>query len=121
MIAKIGKESNIYGAILYNQQKVDRENGAVLLLNKIPDIMNGRYSVAYFNKCFELYLSANITTGKTVRHISLNLDPKDKVAMNSLRKWHRNIWNVWVTVISLILFSNIRTLTERISISFQPA
>ncbi len=80
MIAKIGKGSNMYGAILYNQQKVDNENGAVLLLNKIPDTVDGRYSVAYFNKCFEPYLSANIKTEKTVRHISLNPDPKDKVS-----------------------------------------
>lgn len=80
MIAKIGKGSNMYGAILYNQQKVDRENGEVLLLNKIPDTINGRYSVAYFNKCFEPYLSANIKTEKTVRHISLNPDPKDRVS-----------------------------------------
>ncbi|MBL3547388.1 conjugal transfer protein MobB [Chryseobacterium sp. KMC2] len=80
MIAKIGKGSNMYGAILYNQQKVDKENGAVLLLNKIPDTMDGRYSVAYFNKCFEPYLSANIKTEKMVRHISLNPDPKDKVS-----------------------------------------
>ena len=80
MIAKIGKRSNMYGAILYNQQKVDKENGAVLLLNKIPDTVDGRYSVAYFNKCFEPYLSANIKTEKTVRHISLNPDPKDKVS-----------------------------------------
>ena len=80
MIAKIGKGSNIYGAILYNQQKVDNENGAVLLLNKIPDTMNGRYSTQYFNKCFEPYLSANIKTEKTVRHISLNPDPADKVS-----------------------------------------
>lgn len=80
MIAKIGKGSNMYGAILYNQQKVDNENGAVLLLNKIPDTVDGRYSVQYFNKCFEPYLSANIKTEKTVRHISLNPDPKDKVS-----------------------------------------
>ncbi len=80
MIAKIGKGSNMYGAILYNQQKVETENGAVLLLNKIPDTMNGKYSVQYFNKCFEPYLSANIKTEKTVRHISLNPDPKDTVS-----------------------------------------
>lgn len=41
--------------------------------------VDGRYSVVYFNKCFELYLSVNIKTEKTVRHISLNPDPKDKV------------------------------------------
>lgn len=80
MIAKIGKGSNMYGAILYNQQKVDKENGAVLLLNKIPDTVDGNYSVAYFNKCFEPYLSANIKTEKTVRQISLNPDPADKVS-----------------------------------------
>lgn len=80
MIAKIGKGSNMYGAILYNQQKVDKENGAVLLLNKIPDTVDGKYSVAYFNKCFEPYLSANIKTEKTVRHISLNPYPADKVS-----------------------------------------
>ncbi|OYX27687.1 MAG: relaxase [Flavobacteriales bacterium 32-35-8] len=80
MIAKIGKGSNMYGAILYNQQKVDKENGAVLLLNKIADTMDGRYSASYFNQCFEPYLSANIKTEKTVRHISLNPDPTDKVS-----------------------------------------
>ncbi|MGV6947128.1 conjugal transfer protein MobB [Sphingobacterium kyonggiense] len=80
MIAKIGKGSNLYGAILYNQQKVETENGAVLLLNKIPDTVDGRYSVAYFNKCFDPYLSVNIKTEKMVRHISLNPDPKDKVS-----------------------------------------
>ncbi|MCT3745420.1 conjugal transfer protein MobB [Sphingobacterium lactis] len=80
MIAKIGKGSNMYGAILYNQQKVDKENGAVLLLNKIPDTVDGRYSVAYFNKCFEPYFSANIKTEKMVRHISLNPDPADRVS-----------------------------------------
>ncbi|WP_306354242.1 conjugal transfer protein MobB [Flavobacterium sp. '19STA2R22 D10 B1'] len=80
MIAKIGKGSNMYGAILYNQQKVEKENGAVLLLNKIPDTVNGRYSVSYFNQCFEPYLSANIKTEKMVRHISLNPDPADKVS-----------------------------------------
>ncbi|MCJ7932229.1 MAG: relaxase/mobilization nuclease domain-containing protein [Chryseobacterium sp.] len=80
MIAKIGKGSNIYGAILYNQQKVDNENGTVLLLNKIPYTLDGRYSVAYFNQCFEPYLSANIKTEKTVGHISLNPDPADKVS-----------------------------------------
>ncbi|SPZ92141.1 Uncharacterised protein [Sphingobacterium multivorum] len=42
MIAKIGKGSNMYGAILYNQQKVDRENGAYGL----------RQSAVY---CFQTY------------------------------------------------------------------
>src|SRR5690606_24405884 len=80
MNVKIRQVNNMYGSILYNQQKVDKENGAVLLLNKIPETVDGSYSVAYFNKCFEPYLSANIKTEKTVRHISLNPDPEDKVS-----------------------------------------
>ena len=121
MIAKIGKGSNMYGAMLYNQQKVDNENGTVLLLNKIPDTVDGKYSVAYFNKCFEPYLSANIKTEKTVRHISLNQILRIRLTTNSLPKWLKSIWSVWVTAVNLILFSSIRTLTERIFISFQPA
>lgn len=70
----------MYGVILYNQQKVENENGAVLLLNKIPDMADSRCSTQYFNKCFEPSLPANIKAEKTVRHISLNPDPADKVS-----------------------------------------
>lgn len=80
MIAKIGKGSNLYGALSYNQQKVDKKKGAVLMLNKIPETLDGRYSATYLHSCFEPYLQANIKTEKMVRHISLNPDPKDKVS-----------------------------------------
>jgi hypothetical protein len=40
MIAKIGKGEHLYGAISYNQQKIDKEKGQVLLLNKIPETLN---------------------------------------------------------------------------------
>src|SRR5690606_28522208 len=80
MIAKIGKGSNMDGAILYYQQKVENGNGTVLFLKKVADTVDGKYSAQYFNKCFEPYLSANIKTEKTVRHISLNPDPKDTVS-----------------------------------------
>ncbi len=80
MIAKIGKGENLYGAISYNQKKIDSENGQVLLLNKIPETLDNTYSANYLHQCFEPYLSANIRTEKPVRHISLNPDPKDKVS-----------------------------------------
>lgn len=79
MIAKIGKGENLWGALTYNQQKVDDENGAVLFTNKIPDLWDRPYSVKFFHKYFEPYLIANIKTEKPVRHISLNPDPNDKV------------------------------------------
>ena len=121
MIAKIGKGSNMYGAILYNQQKVDNENGAVLLLNKIPDTVDGHYSISYFNKCFEPYFSANIKTEKMVRHISLNPDPSDKVNDEQFTEMAQEYMSVWVMAINPISFSNIRILIARIFISFRPA
>ncbi|TZF84653.1 relaxase/mobilization nuclease domain-containing protein [Pedobacter sp. BS3] len=80
MIAKIGKGENLYGAISYNQKKIDSENGQVLLLNRIPETLDNTYSTAYLHQCFEPYLSANIKTEKPVRHISLNPDPADRVS-----------------------------------------
>ncbi|MFT3945595.1 MAG: conjugal transfer protein MobB [Agriterribacter sp.] len=80
MIAKIGKGEHLYGAISYNQKKIDSENGQVLLLNKIPETLDNTYSANYLHQRFEPYLSANIRTEKPVRHISLNPDPKDQVS-----------------------------------------
>lgn len=80
MIVKIGKGENLYGAISYNQKKIDSENGQVLLLNKIPETLDNAYSASYLHQRFEPYLSANIRTEKPVRHISLNPDPADKVS-----------------------------------------
>lgn len=80
MIAKIGKGEHLYGAISYNQQKIDKENGQVLLLNRIPETLNNTYSTSYLHQHFEPYLAANIRTEKPVRHISLNPDPADKVS-----------------------------------------
>lgn len=78
MIAKIGKGENLWGALTYNQQKVDNENGTVLFTNKIPDLWDRPYSVKFFHQYFEPYLIANNKTEKPVRHISLNPDPEDK-------------------------------------------
>lgn len=85
MIAKIGKGENIVGALSYNQHKVDKENGQVLLTNKIPDTLDNRYSVSGLYRYFEPYLLANNKTEKPVRHISLNPDPEDKVTDDAFR------------------------------------
>lgn len=79
MIAKIGKGESLWGALIYNQQKVDNGNGTVLYTNKIPDLWDRPYSVKFFHQYFEPYLIANNKTEKPVRHISLNPDPDDKI------------------------------------------
>lgn len=80
MIAKIGRGSNLFGALAYNQLKVDNENGEILLMNKMIETTDGNYTVAQLVKSFEPYLIANKNTEKTTLHISLNPDPKDKVS-----------------------------------------
>lgn len=79
MIAKIGRSGNLYGALAYNQLKVEHENGQILFVNKIIESSSGHYSVAQLAQSFAPYLVANRNTEKHTLHISLNPDPKDKV------------------------------------------
>lgn len=80
MIAKIGRGSNLYGALAYNHLKVEKENGQILFTNRIIETPNAQYSVAQLVRSFEPYLIANRNTEKPILHISLNPDPKDNVS-----------------------------------------
>ena len=80
MIAKIGRSANLYGALAYNQLKVENEKGEILYGNKIIETASGNYSVAQLAQSFTPYLIANRNTEKHTLHISLNPDPKDKVS-----------------------------------------
>ncbi|KRB53712.1 conjugal transfer protein MobB [Flavobacterium sp. Root186] len=80
MIAKIGRSANLYGALAYNQLKVENEKGEILYGNKVIETASGNYSVAQLAQSFTPYLIANRNTEKHTLHISLNPDPKDKVS-----------------------------------------
>lgn len=86
MIAKIGRSGNLYGALAYNNLKVEKENGQILFTNKIIETPNGVYSVAQLTQSFEPYLIANRNTEKHTLHISLNPDPKDQVTDDKFRE-----------------------------------
>lgn len=86
MIAKIGRSGNLYGALAYNQLKVEHENGQILFANKMIETANGHYSVAQLVQSFAPYLIANRNTEKHTLHISLNPDPKDKVNDDKYRE-----------------------------------
>lgn len=86
MIAKIGRSANLYGALAYNNLKVEHENGQILLANKIIETANGQYSVAQLAQSFVTYLIANRQTEKHTLHISLNPDPKDTVSDDKFRQ-----------------------------------
>src|SRR5690606_8225865 len=86
MIAKIGRSGNLYGALAYNQLKVEHENGQILCTNKMIETANGQYSVAQLAQSFAPYLLANQNTEKHTLHISLNPDPKDTVSDDKFRE-----------------------------------
>ena len=86
MIAKIGRSGNLYGALAYNQLKVENENGQILFTNKMIETVSGHYSVAQLVLSFEPYLIANRNTEKHTLHISLNPDPKDNVSDDKFRE-----------------------------------
>ncbi|WP_144281968.1 conjugal transfer protein MobB [Chryseobacterium echinoideorum] len=86
MIAKIGRSGNLYGALAYNQLKVENENGKILFANKIIETPTGAYTVAQLAQSFAPYLIANRNTEKHTLHISLNPDPNDKVSDGRFRE-----------------------------------
>ena len=86
MIAKIGRSANLYGALAYNNLKVEKENGKILFTNKIIETPSGKYSVGQLAQSFAPYLLANQNTEKHTLHISLNPDPKDIVNNESYRE-----------------------------------
>ena len=86
MIVKIGRSSNLYGALAYNNLKVEKENGQILFANKIIETPSGHYSVAQLSQSFMPYLIANRNTEKHTLHISLNPDPKDNVSDEKFRE-----------------------------------
>lgn len=80
MIAKIAHGSRIYGALLYNHQKVLQNSGDILHLNNMLESPDGKYTAAQLLASFLPYLAANKKTEKTAVHISMNPDPNDFVS-----------------------------------------
>lgn len=77
MVAKISFGSSLYGALAYNGEKINKEEGKLLATNKIFDDCSGKTSIANALRDFQRYLSPHIRTEKPVVHISLNLHPDD--------------------------------------------
>ncbi len=84
MVAKISSSNNLYGALAYNQNKVDEKHAKVIFSNKIIETVDGQFNINTGLQSFEPYLlenelSAKRKIQKPVLHISINPDPKDKL------------------------------------------
>ena len=74
MVAKINRGISLYGAIIYNQQKVDDTTARIIYGNRmIADVTGNPEQVMRQTMwAFENYLLANRNTEKPILHISLN-------------------------------------------------
>lgn len=79
MVAKISSGSSLFGALSYNQEKVEQGEAKVLFGNRIIENMDSGYSMREMMESFKPYLDANIRTEKPILHISLNPHPDDKL------------------------------------------
>ena len=74
MVAKINRGASLYGAVAYNQQKVDESTARIIAGNRMmTDLTGNPHNVMQQTLwAFESYLAANRNTEKPVLHISLN-------------------------------------------------
>lgn len=84
MIAKISHGSSLYGALSYNQEKVDEGLGKVLATNLVVEPSDGMFNATSCMQDFERFMPSHIRTSKPVIHISLNPHPDDKLTDNEL-------------------------------------
>ncbi|MEA4809379.1 hypothetical protein SDC9_25947 [bioreactor metagenome] len=84
MVAKISHGSNLYGALSYNQEKVDEGLGKVLVTNLVIEPADGAFNASACMQNFERFMPSHITTKKPVIHISLNPHPDDKLTDEQL-------------------------------------
>lgn len=86
MVAKINKGNSLYGALSYNQEKVDEGLGKVIATNLVCEPEDGWFSVAACAADFARWMPSpeHLPTKKPVIHISINPHPDDKLTNDQL-------------------------------------
>ena len=84
MVANITTGSNLYGALFYNQEKVEKGVGTVLATHILREPTDGNFSVAETAEDILRWMPDHFRTEKPVIHISLNPDPKDTLSDEQL-------------------------------------
>ena len=79
MVAKISIGSSLYGALSYNGEKMNKEQGRVLGANKIILLADGQIDIARMVENFNAFMPKTGKTKKPVLHISLNPHPDDRL------------------------------------------
>lgn len=80
MVAKISLGSSLYGAIVYNGEKINKEKGRVLDTNKIYNDGSGNINIHRAFEDFKRWMPQHTKAEKTMMHISLNPHPDDRLS-----------------------------------------
>ncbi|WP_418895128.1 conjugal transfer protein MobB [Limibacterium fermenti] len=84
MVADIHIGNNLYGALAYNQVKIDAGLGKILETNRVFVPADGQFSVGDCMRDFERAVPPQVTTTRGIIHISLNPHPEDKISDDQL-------------------------------------
>lgn len=93
MVAKISIGSSLYGALSYNGEKINKEEGRVLCTNKIYVPPDGKIGISEMVEDFKNYMPKTGRTKKPVLHISLNPHPDDVLSDSDLANIAREYLN----------------------------
>ena len=84
MIAKISATENLGGALGYNFKKVEKGEASILLVAKLYQDREGRYTMEDVLADMEALIPKKCRTKKTVFHCSLNPHPDEKLSDEQL-------------------------------------
>ena len=84
MVAKISLGSSLYGALAYNGEKINKDEGRLLATNKIYNDGSGTVDIRRAMEDFGRFMPTNVRTEKPVLHISLNPHPDDRLTDTDL-------------------------------------
>lgn len=80
MVAKISLGDSLYGALRYNGEKINKEQGRVLDTNKIYNDGSGNVDIRRAFEDFQRWMPQSTRAEKTMMHISLNPHPDDRLS-----------------------------------------
>lgn len=80
MVAKIYLGNSLYGSLVYNGEKINKEHGRVLDTNKIYNDGSGKINIHRVFEDFKRWMPQATKAEKTMMHISLNPHPDDRLS-----------------------------------------
>ena len=80
MVAKISLGNSLYGSLVYNGEKINKEHGRVLDTNKVYNDGSGKINIHRVFEDFKRWMPQSTKAEKTMMHISLNSHPDDRLS-----------------------------------------